>query len=245
MPTQPEFAAALLDPAKPLPPGLIAMGGRFDVYRNNVVASLSAALARTFPVVEQMLGDDYFRALAAEFVRRHPPGERVVARYGAAFPSFLEGFEPLREYPYLPDLARLEWARIEAWHAADHPVADLPLAEDPARLVRSQLMLHPSARIVTSDWPVASLWDAHQAEEFASPEDWQGECLAVFRREGQLVHAKLAHRHASFLEALEHSVTLGDALTSLGDETEAAVALRLAVNLLREGCIAPTANNYW
>ena len=72
------FAAALLDPAAPCPPGLVTWNGsdaaqRFGVYRNNVTVSLIEALADTFPVVQQLVGQAFFHAMAGEFVRRSPP----------------------------------------------------------------------------------------------------------------------------------------------------------------------------
>ncbi len=66
---QREFAAALLDPAAPVPSPLRRNGGkapqkRFAVHRNNMIASLVAALAARFPVVHQLVGDEFFRAMA-------------------------------------------------------------------------------------------------------------------------------------------------------------------------------------
>ena len=72
-PLQPDWAAALLDPERPAPPGLRAWNGsdparRFAVHRNNVVASLVSALADGFPVVQALVGEEFFRAMAAVFV---------------------------------------------------------------------------------------------------------------------------------------------------------------------------------
>jgi hypothetical protein len=61
MTDQSSFGAALLDPETPPPPGLTdaegrPAGRRFDVYRNNVAASLTDALATGFPVIAKLLG---------------------------------------------------------------------------------------------------------------------------------------------------------------------------------------------
>ncbi len=245
MPSQSEFATALLDPAQPVPHGVAGEVERFDIYRNNVVVSLTTALARIFPVTVQMLGEDYFRALAAEFVRRHPPADRMVALYGAAFPGFVAGFEPLKDYFYLPDLALLEWTRLVVWHSAERPLIAADLAEDLEKLLASQLTLQPAAQILISEWPVASLWEAHKSDDFVSPEVWDGEALAIFRREARLIHAPMPPHFARFLLQLEHSPSLGDALVQFVEEDIAADALRLTINLLRAGCLVPTTNNYW
>ena len=68
------FAEALLSPESDHPPGLRTWNGsdpgpRFAVYRNNLVVSLVDALADTYPVVQEMVGVEFFRAMAREFVR--------------------------------------------------------------------------------------------------------------------------------------------------------------------------------
>ena len=63
------FAEALLDPARALPEGITTARGnadpaRFAVYRNNVFVGLTAALAKRFPVVRRLVGDEFFAGMA-------------------------------------------------------------------------------------------------------------------------------------------------------------------------------------
>lgn len=167
------FAGALLDPHRPVPAGLHTWNGsdpgaRLAVYRNNVVSSMVDALADTFPVVQQLVGPDFFRAMAAVFARQSPPRVRVLAHYGQAFPSFIAAFEPAQGLPYLADVARLEVARVAAYHAADAgPVPDemvsLALSSGD-RMGELQLVLHPSVATLESPHAVVTLWAAHQTE---------------------------------------------------------------------------------
>lgn len=178
-PAQAGIAAALLDPVLPCPPGLRTWNGsdparRLAVYRNNVTSSLIDALADTFPVVQQLVGTEFFRAMSAVFVRRHPPRSRILAHYGEGFAAFVADFEPAGGLPYLPDVARLEYARLRAVHAADAPaIAEEALAHalaDPEALTGLQFQWHPSLAVIESKLAVVSLWAAHQTE---------GEILAV------------------------------------------------------------------
>ena len=62
------FAQALRDPAAP-PPRLAALNGcdpfaRFNVHRNNVAVSLVDALCERHPVCVQLVGAEFFRAMA-------------------------------------------------------------------------------------------------------------------------------------------------------------------------------------
>lgn len=134
---------------------------RFDVYRNNVAASLGAALAIRFPVIRRLLGEEYFKALGRLYAEAHRPRSPVLHEWGESFAAFLEGFPPLAGYPYLGDVARIEWARGEAFHSADATAADPAIFAnaDPARLT---LRLHDSLRMVHCATPAVSIWLANQ-----------------------------------------------------------------------------------
>lgn len=165
------FCHALLDPEQPVPEELVSWTGadagqRFNVYRNNVVVSLIEALASTFDVTQQQVGRRFFRALAREYVPEHLPDSPVLALYGATFPDFIARFPPLAQLPWLADLARLEWLRVRAYHAADAvPLSSaqiLARGAAPQRLLNARVQLHPSLGLLDSPYAVASLWAAHQ-----------------------------------------------------------------------------------
>ena len=110
---QQAIAAALLDPAHPCPPGLTAWNGsdparRFAVYRNNVIVSLIDALADTFAVTQELVGEAFFRAMAREFAYANPPTSPLLAFYGDTLPDYIEHFPPAASVPYLADVARLD-----------------------------------------------------------------------------------------------------------------------------------------
>lgn len=171
MSDQRTFAAALFDPDAPCPDGLTAWNGsdptrRFAVYRNNVIVSLIDALADSFPVTQELVGETFFRGMAGVFVRHDPPQSVQLVDYGAGFPAFIEQFDPARSVPYLADVARLEFLRVRAFHAADaDPVSLEQIAQalaDPEQLPLLQVGCHPSLGVLNSRYAVVSLWAAHQ-----------------------------------------------------------------------------------
>lgn len=163
--TQGAFAEALLRG------GGSAQDRRFAVYRNNVRASLVAAVAARFPVIVRLVGQEFFDAMALVFVSHHPPTSPVIAEYGAAFAGFLEDFEPAAELPYLADVARLEWLRQQAFHAADGDVLGIDRLATiaPNRLDSLGLALHPATAIVASPWPILSIWTTNTQDEVTRP----------------------------------------------------------------------------
>lgn len=189
---QAEVAAALrAADGTAAPAGLDADDrARFRVYRNNVAVGLTEALAAAYPVVRRLVGAEFFTAMAKAFVAVHPPRARSLALYGEEFPSFVAAFPPARSVAYLGDVARLERAVLEALHAAD---AD-PLAPDVfARLGEHGALAvftpHPSARVVTSPHPIASLWRGHRAGDGPVRVEGRPETALVSRpAERVLVH---------------------------------------------------------
>jgi hypothetical protein len=222
---QATFAAALLDPAVPCPPGLVAWNGsdpaaRWAVYRNNVVSSLIDALADTFPVVQELVGIEFFRAMAALFVRHAPPRSCILAHYGDGLPAFIARFEPARSVPYLADVAALEMARVQAFHAADaEPVrADsvaLALtggAHGSEHIGELKVGCHPSLRIVRSDHAIVSLWAAHQGQgDLSAIDPHEPETALVVRHGIDVLVLRLPRGGADFVSALRQGHGLGQA----------------------------------
>ncbi len=204
---------------------------RFGVYRNNVKASLAAALAARFPVVERLVGEEFFTAMALVFVERHPPHSPVLAEYGSAFADFLEGFDPAADLPYLPDIARLEWSRNVAFHSADAGAADIGrlAALPPEALDSVGFGLHPAMAIIASPWPIVSVWttNTHDATPEA-PADWTAETALVTRPHLDVLVQRLPPGTALLVAELAQGVALGvaaDAVSRAHEGFDLATAL--------------------
>ncbi|HSF91490.1 MAG TPA: DNA-binding domain-containing protein [Paracoccaceae bacterium] len=189
---QNSFSTALLDAKAPVPDGVIDPKGRparkrFNVYRNNVVVSLTEALAAGFPVIRTLVGAEFFAAMAKVYVAHNPPRSPLMQMYGENFPRFLKKFKPVAHLPYLPDTARLEWARREAYHAADKAAGG---AEKLSKLGeqdlgRARFELHPSLRVVSSEYPILAIWQKNSgAPEASLPAG--GQSVMIVRPEMQL-----------------------------------------------------------
>ena len=220
---QRRFGLAVLQAPLAVPDGVrrdsrLSRERRFSVYRNNVKASLAAALAARFPVVQRLVGEEFFTAMALVFIERHPPRSPVLAEYGGGFADFLEQFDPARDLPYLADMARLEWARHGAFHAADARPADIGhlAALPPEQLGAAVLCLHPATAVIASLWPIVSLWLTNTHDRTPRPPaDWNGEAALVARPHLEV----LVHRLPPGADRLVAELARG---LALGAATEAA-----------------------
>jgi hypothetical protein len=175
---QRSFAAALLDPALPTPAGLVGPDGnpssrRFAVYRNNVIVGLTQTLKDAYPAVHRIVGSEFFLALARAYVVGDLPRSPMLFDYGAGFPDFIGKFEPASVLPYLADVARIERAWTEAYHAAEAPPIGLSAFVEiaPDRIPAITLVLHPSVRIVRSWFPALTIWQMNVDGGIPGPVD--------------------------------------------------------------------------
>lgn len=226
---QHEFVDALLLPSRPVPSGMRTGGQpdlqrRFAVHRNNVVVSLIAALAETFPVCQALVGEDFFRAMARERVLADPPRSPVLIGYAQGFADFVAGFAPAASVPYLADVARIEALRVRAYHAADAaPVPEArfhELVAAPEALAAARMTLHPACHWLRSDYAAHSIWLAHQGLEDPSAADLDGidvdraEDVLVARPAFDVVVAALPRGAIAFLDALRGGQPLASAFTA-------------------------------
>lgn len=219
---QQEFFDALRDPARPIPAGLITWNGsdpavRFAVYRNNVIVSLIDALADTYPVAQELVGEEFFRAMARLYVNTEPPRARVLAFYGASFPDFIERFPPAASVPYLADVARLEMLRVRAYHAAECAIlpadAIAQSLTDIDQLPNMLVAFHPSMGLLRSQYAVASIWATHQGiADIATVDPDVAEHILIVREHLDVEVLRISAGAADFIARLLDGTTLGSAV---------------------------------
>jgi hypothetical protein len=214
---QAQFHDALLDSARPTPSGLHdgqnrPTGRRFSVYRNNVAASLTEALEVSFPAVAKLIGPENFKTVAGIFLRQHPPQSPLIMVYGADFPKFLETFDPLKHIGYLADVARLEQALRESYHAADATAIDpttlANLSEE--NLTAAGLSFAPSVRLIRSHWPVHAIW-AYNLEDGAPKPANVAQDVLITRPEFDPQCRPLSTDDGAFVASLIAGKSLGQA----------------------------------
>jgi hypothetical protein len=198
---------------------------RFAAYRRNVTGNWRSAMASTYPVLAQLLGPQCFRELADQYVATCPSCSGDLNTYGGALAALLDA-SPLREaLPYLPDIARLEWALLQAYGAADAASFDLAALAGVPPEVQAELRLQvwPAATLIESSWPLVNIWQAHQlsTEERdaalagidLSPSSEPRHAL-VARSEGSVFAVSINAGEAVFLRALQAAQSLADAIAT-------------------------------
>lgn len=190
---------------------------RLAIYRGNVHANCTKALASAFPVVRKIVGEEFFQAMAREYAWARPSQSGDLNRYGEHLPEFLESFPHNADLPYLPHVAGMEWLAHRAHFAEDAPPFD---ASSLARLPPEKFLvlrpkLAPACALLESAWPLGRIWTIHQ-------DDYRG-AFEIDLKDGPdriLVHRprwraqvlSLAPGDFRFLNSASRGETLGAAL---------------------------------
>lgn len=168
---------------------------RLSLYRGNLTASWNKTLSAAYPVMKALVGDEFFEGLTRAYGKAYPSQTGDLNLFGDQFAEFLASFRPAADYPYFPDMARLEWALHRAHYADDMATRDNAqwAHMTPEQLDRARFRFHPACSLFVSPWTVVDIWQAHQPEAnrglpselkrashavIARPE-WRAEVLAV------------------------------------------------------------------
>jgi hypothetical protein len=249
---------ATVAPADPVLLGAIAaraaLGAapRLRIYQDMYRARLTDVLREDFPRVVAILGDETFEALAARYLAAHPSAHPSVRHVGDRFADFVGRARP--DPPFLPDLARLEWARVEVFDAADAEPLMLSDLQAIAAERWPALDLHaiPASRLLRCTWPAHEIW--------ASPDRWipghappwepRPVAIRVWREGDDVSHAAIGALEGRLFPLLERGAPLSALCAALVDDLEPEAAARevggLLMRWLEDGflarcpCVIPT-----
>lgn len=215
------FKAALLDPARLRDDPfriLLANGpgpgleSRIKIYRNNVIRTLTGALAAAMPHTRERAGDELFERLARRYAAANLPAQGNLNLYGMDFPAFLASAPETATLPWLPDLARLECAREAAFYAADDaPLSPAALAALPQEsLPALHLSPRASCALIRSPWPLDAIMEG------AANIERRDTCLMVLRPALDVLTFRLDAEEYVFLETLTSGATMEEAANAAG-----------------------------
>jgi hypothetical protein len=188
---------------------------RIGLYQYGYYARLVECLADDYPVLQHALGGERFDALARRYIEACPSRDPNLNFFGRRLPAFcLEQGAWLEEHVFASELARLEWAMVEVFHARAAPV----LSAAQLQAIREEdwpmLELPPSPTLIVEEMthPVNRYRQAVREERKVSIPKPGWSATAIYRQEYTIWRMDLTRPMHRVLRALIDGETLGAAL---------------------------------
>ena len=211
---------------------------RLAIYANAYRLRLLEALGTDYPGLHTVLGDDDFDAMGRAYIAAHPSAYFSLRWFGDRMSEFLRSTAPYSQYPVFAEMATFEWAKSDAFDAADSAVADISdmAAIPPDAWPGLRFVPHPSLRRLDLRWNVPTVWkeiDAgREPPELLESEYpiawllWRQDLLTYFR--------SLNVDEAWALDALQRGETFADLCEGLTEWIDAQNVAVHAVGLLKQ-----------
>jgi putative DNA-binding protein len=144
-----EIAARYIKPNSQL-----TSGERLEIYNRQYWFRVIAAVSEDFPALNAVLGQEEFDSLVLAYLRENPSTSFSLRDLGARLPVWLESYPKLAstKRALAVDVARLEWAYIEAFDGAS--LAPLGWEDFAGLGSDSTLRLQPHLQLLDLQYPV-------------------------------------------------------------------------------------------
>jgi hypothetical protein len=212
---------------------------RLDIYANMYFYRLRDALKDDFSAVCAVVGEAHFHNLVTDYLLVHPPSHFSLRYAGKHLASFLASHASLARWPFVADLARLEWAILDAFDAPDAPVL-VPEALGsvaPERWPTMRFRLTPSLCLLDVGWPVHAVWTQTQRQVPPADPPPVRTLLRVWRQNLRVYHCAITEAEHSALTAITRGATLAEVCDHIVACSGENAGTEQAAALLREWLI--------
>lgn len=132
---------------------------QLEIYREQFWLRHTSSLVEDFPGVGGILGQAEWERLVESYLQAVAPESWTLRNLGRYFPEHIAARQQLPQRALCSDMARLEWAFIELFDAAECAPLDLQKLATlpPGTLETGQVLLHPALHLLSVSYPVADL----------------------------------------------------------------------------------------
>lgn len=181
-----------------------------EIYREQFWLRHVGSLREDFPTIEHLIGKEKFEELCRAYMAAHPPDHFRLRDLSSKMETFLatSSYEEL-----LVDCARIEWALLEAFDAADAP----PLNPDVIGSIaeddwpRARIEFHPSVRIFSCAHAVKAFREDVRNGKTPERPSREESFYVTFRRNEKLYVEAIERAPFVLLAALARGENLGSA----------------------------------
>ena len=198
---------------------------RLDVYAEGYYLRILQSMGEDYRAVQRWLGDGEFRSLISDYLLEHPSRNPELLEVGSKLPEYLASWLDDGESPFLPDLAKLEWALASGFFAENQKEWDREGLgrKTPEELAELKLEAAPATALVEADWVIGELrmklrapdWDSHKIRP--EPPLQEKRYLVVYRDKLLPQVDRVGRAEFMLLQCAKEGLSLGVACDRLGE----------------------------
>jgi hypothetical protein len=142
----------------------LAVHQRLAIYRNSFIVALVKTLGDTYTVCKKIVGEEFFQAMGHIYIQQTPSRSANIHNYGESLATFIQGFPAAQTLPYLASVAELEWALHIAGQVENKQRLNVDSLShiSEANYEKVVFKLLPGSALITSDYPIHSIWEFNQ-----------------------------------------------------------------------------------
>ncbi len=182
-----------------------------SIYRHNVSANLINTLLAAYPLIVRLVGEPFFRSAAKAYIEDYPSRSANLHDYGEYFSDFLATYSPVKNLPYLTEVATFEWICHTLHFAADPVPFDIKILEmiSPLQYEHLHFMLHPASHVMQFHYPLLRIIDLCKGEVNEHIDVNEGGIqLLIIRRDLEIMLVPLTLADYTFLTAIQTGSSL-------------------------------------
>lgn len=185
---------------------------RLGIYENAYRARLHEALITTYPALQSYLGDEQFEELCFAYIDTYPSEFRSIRWFGDKLANFMSTNLPYQEFPYLSELAKLEWTMSLVFDAVNAPVLQLEDMQNvsPEAWGTMRLQIHPSAHRLSFSWNTVQIWQATDEQRPPEPQEATSMQWLFWRNELSSQFCSLPEDEAWAIDRVINESTFGE-----------------------------------
>ena len=197
-----------------------------EIYQKNLKSNAASALKITFPTVLKLIGDEVFAYAVTQLIKQDPPSSGDWGLWGERFSEVLKQLAALQEFPYVADIAALDFLLHQSAREKDseldmNSISLLASCE----LDELRVVLNPALQLLTSEFPVVDIYSANHSSLEQSADYLQqaqqkllsglGQVALIYRPQFKSLVRPIGSSEHDWLILMQKKFSLGEALDAL------------------------------
>jgi hypothetical protein len=201
------------------------------IYQRNLQANAVNALSITFPTVMKLIGDDLFAYAADLLVKQSPPDAGDWGLWGCDFADVLSRLATLQDFPYVADLAQLDFLLHRSSREKDVEVdMDSMSLLATCELDQLRVVLNPAIKDLSSKFPIVDIYRTNHGEQDQVERDakylkqakrklleGEGQTALIYRPQFKPLVRAIDSAEQQWLRLIKRGLSIGKTLDALVD----------------------------